>query len=139
MKSQVVDLGFAQDFQEKVSEKAQHRIQDSGQPFGSEDPVVDPIERTRRAAHQRQRMDGVRAVVQDVFDLEHHSLIDVKTLQSDLVHDSTDVTRVDQPQRADRLANANHAAVRVAEGALLVVNQKNLARSHGLPVIQCAM
>lgn len=44
LEPQVVDLGLAQNLQEKVSEKAEHWIQDSGQPFGSEDPVIDPVE-----------------------------------------------------------------------------------------------
>ena len=45
--------------------------------------MVNVIKHARWTTHQRQCVDGIGAVIQDVVDFEHHALIDIKALPSD--------------------------------------------------------
>src|SRR5712664_4020419 len=107
--SQVVDPGLAQELEEQVAEESKQRVKDGGKALRAEHPVGEPVEHARSAAHRRQDVDGVGAVVQGAAELEHHSFVDVETSCGDLIHDCAGVARVGQAQRANRLADADQA------------------------------
>lgn len=70
-------------------------------------------------------MNCVSTVVELIADFHHHALIYVETPGCNFVHDRATLSCIYQHETTHGLSDSDHAAVVVAGGALLVIDEQN--------------
>jgi hypothetical protein len=91
----------------------------------------EPIEEVGAIAYKCECSDCVTAVIELPTHLYDHSLIDVEPRLRDLLQYNGRLATVDQAELTHRGSDAYEATVNIADRALPIIDQENLAGREG--------
>ena len=135
--SEIVDLLHASQADQQIACRPHRRIADARQRLRAEQQCVHPVEPALAGTKQCHDLQGVRAMVASITELDHHALVEIEFFVPHFLQDRVIglCPGIHQVEAADRFADSQSPRCNGADWAIAIVDEPDIPGFAGELII----